>query len=264
MGEISNSIALVDEAENALRGDCVVYKVVENISYSNTRLIIQSQRFSGLSQHYFVFKKENEDWKIERVSANASDEKLARSSLSCPSNITVYFTKAANYNYYGVKTKSLTFSTYLTNVLPQEWIISYYGSYPQYGYASALASKMYGWYCTVNPKFDYDPYFADVKDDSSDQNFLYNSRSSLASVYRNYLDSVLSYIDRLAMVESSTNSIFEVHYYASSGTQYSGKMNAAECLSKAKNGETYSAILHYYYDYSTYIGTSKQISIVSY
>lgn len=72
------------------------------------------------------------------------------------------------------------------------------------------------------------------------------------------------YIDRLAMLNRDTGDIFEVHYNATEGSQYSGQMSASGCLEMAKNGDTYDKILRYYYDYSTYIGTSNKISITQY
>ena len=247
--------------EKEMFSDVLVFRVRENIIYSANDLKMNS----GINEHNYVLIKEDGEWKIYRISGvENTNTKSRASAISCPSEITVYFTKSTNYNYYGVRTKTLPFSTYLNNVLPEEWYISYFHSYPAYGYAGALASKMYAWYYTENPKWDFEPYYADVKDNSSDQNFLYNSRAALSSNYRTYEDTVLMYIDRLAILNGGTDDIFEIHYHATDGTQYSGQMSQSGCLSMAMNGDSYDTILRYYYDYSTYIGTSNRINITNY
>ena len=125
-----------------------------------------------------------------------------------------------------------------------------------------MASKMYGWYYSVNPKWNYAPYYADVKDSSVDQNYLYGSYSDLASNYQDYVDSAISDLQGVAMVNYNS-SLFEVHYHATSGSYHSGQMSASGALSKAKDGSTYKTILHYYYDSSTYSGNNA-VKFISY
>lgn len=170
---------------------------------------------------------------------------------SDPASITVYFTKTANRNNYGVNTKKLNWTTYLKNVIPGEWTVSRYASYPSYLEAGTMASKMYAWYCIENPKWDYSPFYADVKDNTSDQNFLYNAYDSMASRYRGYVDEVISYVRNVAMCNDD-GELFEVHYLANSGTQYSGWLNEEKAYSLAKDGYSTFQILSYFYSYSEF------------
>ncbi len=185
---------------------------------------------------------------------------LAASPTSDPTSITVYFTKSANSNYYGVSYKLLDWTTYLKNVIPQEWIVSYYGSYPAYLQAGAMASKMYAWWYINHPKWNYAPYYSNVKDNSEDQNFLYNAYSSMSSTYRGYEDEVISLLNNFAMCRND-GVMFEVHYHATQGTQHSGTMSASGALSLAQSGNSMYDILSYYYSYSQYTGTDKYITL---
>lgn len=185
---------------------------------------------------------------------------LANPPTSNPTSITVYFTKSANSSYYGVPYKSLDWATYLKNVIPQEWVVSYYSSYPAYLRAGAMASKMYAWWYKNHPKWNYAPYYSNVKDSSSDQNFLYNAYSSMSSTYRGYEDAVLTLINNWAMCNND-GVMFEVHYHATQGTQYSGTLSASGALSLATSGYSMYGILDYYYSYSPYTGTNKYITI---
>lgn len=178
-------------------------------------------------------------------------------SLNCPAAITVYFTKSGNYGNYKAPRAGINFTTYLKNVIPKELTVSHYKKYPSYLKAGAMACKMYGWYYATYPKWNFSPYYACVKDNSSDQNYYYNAYSSLNSTYRGYVDRTLKSINNKAMVVSGTNSIFEVHYHASKGTKHSGMLNQAEALKMAKSGKTYPEILHYYYDCSSYTNNKK-------
>lgn len=247
----------------------------------------------GISYKIYVLAFENSQWKIMRVSTPDisiikdseegfntineekasieqqknmkvmnSNSEVSLLSLSYPSTITVYFTKSTNINHFGSTSYTLGFSHYLKNVIPNEWTVSYYGSYPAYLRAGTMASKMYAWYYSVNPKWNYAPYYADVKDNSSDQNYLYGSYSDLASYYQDYVDSAISDVQGIAMVNYNS-ALFEVHYHATSGSYHSGQMSASGALSKAKEGSTYKAILHYYYDSSTYSG-NEVVKFISY
>lgn len=176
-----------------------------------------------------------------------------------PTTITVYLTKSVNKNYYGTDTKKIGWTTYLRNVVPNEWTVSYYGNYPAYLQVGTMACKMYAWYYILYPKWNFAPYNANVMDTGdSDQNFVYNSYSSLASVYRNYMDEVMAYVKNTAML-SNNKEFFEVHYHATNGTQHSGTMSAAGALSLAKNNYSMYQILRYYYDYSSFIGSSRYV-----
>ena len=250
--------------EKKLFEDVAVYRVVENITYKEKSKRDTCELKNGINTNYFVLVKQNDIWYIYRISAAEGGQAKATNSLSCPSTTTIYFTKSANYNHYGQFYKSLNFNTYLKNVLPNEWYVSYYNGYPAYGRAGAMASKMYAWYYTKHPKWNYAPYYSCMFDSDSDQNFLYSAYSDMGSPYQGYEDTVLSFISSRAMVKASNESIFEVHYYANSGGYHSGAMNATECLSKAQSGDGYKTILHYYYDQSPYTGTSTNCKIVTY
>ena len=259
---IEKTECVVPEKEQGQFEDAVIYRVTEDVTYKENARQNTYALISGVATHDYVIVLENGNWRLYRVSAHNGVS--GNRSLVEPIETFIYFTKSANISFYGSGSSGIYFYDYLKDVLPKEWYISHYVSYPHYGYASAMASKMYAWYCTENPKWDYYPYYACMKDNSSDQNYLINSYSNLATNYRNAEDAVLSYISNLAMVKSSDGSVFEVHYNASSGSYHSGTMSASGCLSKAQSGDLYDTILHYYYDNSTYVGTSNTASIVTY
>lgn len=252
----------VPEKNDSKFEDAVVYRVTENVIYKENHGRNTYDLISGETTKDFVFVLENGEWKIERISDANFGAKS--SNLSEPIETFIYFTKAGNIAFYGNGTSGIYFDNYLKDVLPNEWYISYYSSYPQYGYASAMASKMYAWYYTVHPKWDFDPYYACMKDNSSDQNYLIWSHDNLSSTYKTAEDNVLSFISGKAMVSSNNNTVFEVHYHATSGSYHSGQMSASGCLSLAQSGQTYANILHYYYDNSSYIGNSNTANIVTY
>ena len=170
------------------------------------------------------FGTDHEKAKMEELKAKTHNSISKSSNIvpeslpsSDPTSITVYFTKSANINYYGVSSKSINWTTYLKNVIPQEWTVSYYGSYPAYLDAGSMASKMYAWWYHDHAKWDYAPYYSNVKDNSSDQNFLYNAYSNLSSTYRSYVNDVISLLVDWAMCNND-EVMFEVHYNATQGT----------------------------------------------
>lgn len=126
-----------------------------------------------------------------------------------------------------------------------------------------MACKMYGWYYAVHPKYNYAPYYANVKDNSQDQNFYYNSYDSMNSKYKNYETKALNTIKNKAIIAVNTGNVFEVHYHANQGTKHSGTLNQADALDLAKQGKSYIQILHYYYDYTSYTKQGK-IKLQSY
>lgn len=222
-----------------------------------------------------VLVKENGTWRILRVSVpdistiieanegfhsdaemeSAAEQERAMQGMTrlgpitMPSKITVYFTKTNNISSWGGRQSyNVPFADYVKDVGANEWTSSWYSQYPAYLRAGMMASKMYGWYATIHPKWNYAPYYADVKDDTSDQQYVHNSNNS-------YTRSAWNDIANVAMV-SNVGNVFEVHYRANSGAQYSGTMNAAGALEKARSGQSYTQILHYYYDNSPYSGGS--------
>lgn len=275
--------------------DVIVAYAEMNIQYKGDYdyIINDYAQNDGIYYRNYVLVKEEGKWNILRVSApnikaiadngegfNTTDEMMAmykqeeqssigserlssRAALSCPTSTTIYFTKSGNYGTHMGPSASIGFQTYLKNVIPNEWIVDHYGSYPAYLRAGAMGTKMYAWYYTVYPKWNFSPYYACMKDDSSDQNYNYSSYNALNSTHRGYVDSALNDISNKAMVVSGTSNIFEVHYHATEGSKHSGQMSASGCLSKAKAGDSYETILHYYYDNSTYTG-SKAMTVTTY
>lgn len=165
----------------------------------------------------------------------------------CPTNIRVCFTKQENISCYGKTGAVIEFQTYLKNVIPCEWYVSYYEKYPSYLQAGAMASKMYAWYCTIRPMFSNSPYSADVDDSSESQNFLYNAYTSLSQEkYRTYVDYSLGFCSHLAMVTEKTERIFCVQYRSASGTIHSGVLNQQGAYEMARNGSSALEILQEY------------------
>lgn len=227
------------------------------VSTPNIKVIVDNGEGFATTNEVEIMQKQEEQALV------GNEMLLSRSALSCPISTTIYFTKSGNYGTHMGPRASIGFQTYLKNVIPNEWTVSYYGTYPAYLRAGAMGCKMYAWYYTIYPKWNFSPYYACMKDNSEDQNYNYSSYNELNSTYRGYIDSTLNDISDKAMVVSGTNNIFEVHYHATSGSYHSGQMSASGCLSKAKAGDSYETILHYYYDCSTYT-SGKSMSITAY
>lgn len=231
------------------------------VSTPDLKTIVDAgESFDCSSEHEELMEQENhkfallEDSLIRSVAAPDAD----------PTEITVYFKKTANKNHYGVAKKTLDWNTYLKNVIPNEWYVSYYDLYPEYLRAGTMASKMYAWWYIVHPKWNFSPYFADVMDNSNDQNFLYSAYDDLEfNMYRDDVDEVISWVRNVAMCDDEGN-LFEVHYHATDGTQHSGQMSASGALTLAKNGNSAFSILSYYYNYSSYIGENHEIRLWGY
>ncbi len=94
--------------------DVAVYRVVENIEYKNKIKRDTCELNEGINTDDFVMVQQDGSWYIYRVSAaNIEQNDKASASLSCPTSIKVYLTKTANYNHYGVRTKTINFNTLL-------------------------------------------------------------------------------------------------------------------------------------------------------
>lgn len=253
------------------------YRVKEEVIYDESIYSGPETITSGEYSFDYIFARQDGKFGLYRVSVSDTTENditdLESSdrnnqntrSLSCPSTTTIYFTKQANISYWGYQSYTMSFQNmYLKNVLPNEWIISYY-SLTAYAKASAIASKTYAWYYTIHPKWMFAPYYACMFDDDSDQHYLCSAYSNLnSSTYQGYVDSALSFASNRVMVINGTNNILETHYYQNTGSYHSGAMNATECLAKAQAGDPYYTILHYYYDNSPYTGTSNAMGIAIY
>jgi len=238
--------------------ETLFYDVELEITYNQTsretcRLI------PGYNKTLFSFVKENNQWKIYCIS-DRNEQDRGNMSLTCPSATVIYFTKPDNLAHWNVTTKNLPWNDYLKNVLHEEWYISLYNN-SSYAFASSMASKMYAWYYTIHPKWNFSPYYACMKDNSQDQNYLYSSYNSLSQFYKTAIDNALSTISNQAMT-TSNGTLFEVHYDADSHLAHTGYMCASECYTKAQDGCTAFEILSYYYSYSPY--NSGQIQIGTY
>lgn len=248
--------------------DVVVYKVIENIEFQKDIERDTCALKEGKNICNFVLVKMNEKWYIYRVSAAEENEiresRLAR-SLSTPYSTVIYFTKSENVGHWGYVSKALDFDDeYLRNCLPKEWYISNFSN-TAYAYAGTLASKTYAWYFTEHPKWYVSPYYSCMKDDSSDQNYLYSAYNDMErDIYRNREDNALAFAANKVLVKEGTDNVLEVHYHKNEGTQHSGKLNQTECWTKANAGESYEDILHYYYDYSIYSGVNSAMEIRTY
>ena len=253
----------IPESERPEFDDAIAYRVKEKIHFKKVPERKTYKLLSGEQINDYILVLKEGKWSIFRVSEDASS-KSAKAGLSTPIETFIYFTKSGNTSFYGNGTSGIYFDDYLKDVIPNEWIVSYFSSYPHYGYAGVLASKMYAWYNTVYPKWNYSPYYACMKDNSEDQNYLIFSYSNMQSQYRTMQDSIVSFISNRAIVKSSNNSIFDIHYHATSGGYHTGTMSASGCLSKAQAGDLYTTILHYYYDKSPYIGTTNNANVITY
>lgn len=209
----------------------------------------------GVRSRVYVIGKENGEDKLIRIIGSQTDEvstMSARALLYAPGGVTIYFTKSANRSYHGTTRATIDFTTYLKNVIPNEWYVSYYSSAPAYLEAGAMASKMYAWYYTLQPKWNFAPYYADMVDSSDDQNYLATSYSSLNSTYSSYVDAALSTISGEAIVNATgggEENIFATYYNSGSGSYHGGTMGATKALSLAQEGYSYKNILRYFYDY---------------
>lgn len=243
---------------------------IQRISTPDFVTIIDAgEGFNTITERQQMQRQESR--KEEHLSV-ISEEKISQIGVASPNatptadptEVTVYFTKQKNKDYHKKARESLEFETYLKNVLPIEWTISWHEYYPAYLQAGTMASKMYAWWYNIHPKWNFSPYYSDVLDSSKDQNYLYSAYDDLGlKKYQGFVDEVLDYVRNIAMCDNE-GEMFEVHYNATQGTQYSGQMSASGALSLAKEGYSMAQILHYYYDYSTYIGSDHRIGFFGY
>lgn len=224
---------------------------------SNILTPIISQIYEEGVAFYSRAEQEEMNWQIQASKMAVNDFSVKESAATAstpwytaPQNITVYFTKNENIQHFGKTTASIDFHEYIKNVVPEEWIVSYYGQYPTYLQAGVMACKMFGWYHTVYPAYQFAPYYADVKDNGDSQNFLYNSYSKMLSKYQGYLNNAMNFARNLVMVTEKTNELFLVQYRSDSGSIHSGYLNQAEALELAKQGMGAVEILN------TYLGST--------
>lgn len=238
--------------------------VVEIITASN-------EGFSTTSEAEFEQKQIEKSTvsdlsKIETLDNVSNDDTIETMSTSYSeySQTCIYFTKEANKNYYNAVRANVSFDGYCRNVLSKEFSVSYYGSYPEYLKAAAVAVKSYSYYYTTNPKWSFSPYYANMVDDTRDQDFQYNYYSTICSTdtYKTYCKEAYAYAKARLMVVKSTEKIFETHYNANGGGYHSGILSQNGILTLAKEGYTCGKMLKYYYDNSEYTG-NKEITLIS-
>lgn len=225
---------------------------IERVATPCLQYIYENNEQFGNSQEYLAQSEQMSRLVLPISNATVLNEgtMLAASALIAPSTITVYFTKDGNANYHGCSRATLDFNTYLRCTIHEEWVVARYASYPAYLQAGVMASKMYAWYNTVNPKRNYAPYYACVLDNSMDQNYWYNSVNDLnaqGSHYVTYLDNALNYASTLALVTEDSESIFETEYRTAEGNIHSGIMNQEGAWALAQQGYSCLQILQEYY-----------------
>ena len=125
------------------------------------------------------------------------------------STVKVKMTKSANISYYGTNgAVSIGMNTYIKNVIPKEIEISTYGV--EAIKAQIICSKQYAvWYTKYQHKYSGLGY--DLRDDSRDQNYVYNAYSNMDQVYRQKLDGCYSSVYRVH-VHKSNGQMFCTHY----------------------------------------------------
>ena len=189
------------------------------------------------------------DLKAEKGLITANDTKITTNNEQIrPSSITVYFTHSSNINYWGDVRAAVPLYDYVQDVLPNEWE----GLWPSESLkAGALACKMYGWYHVYHPKWNYSPYYADVKDNTDDQQYFVNSR------YPSTTQAINS-VGRIGICRNDGN-IFETHHFDGSyseGGYHSGYMWqwGTKYWADSPRNRDYDYMVHYYYDYSPSLG----------
>ncbi|GAB4274040.1 SpoIID/LytB domain-containing protein [Thermincola ferriacetica] len=186
-----------------------------------------------------------------------------------PDHVTVYFTKSANRTAWNNQVRAdVPLWDYCRDVLPNEWVASWYTSYANAVRAGALAVKGYGWYHYYHPKWNYSPYYADVKDNTDDQTYLYNSRKDGSDKAINDVGGIGIDTPYKTSTGTIAYKLFETQYLqgtdGSPGTQYSGKISIYGTKYWAAKGKDYAYMVHYYYDYSDKTGYNYQARLFTY
>ncbi len=221
--------------------------------------------FNGINYRLIILGKEFEQWYILEMS-DAPIESLLSLGLGFGNNSerTALQTKSKLMNLSGYttysdhtrpsiirvyreslkKVESVDFYEYCKNVLPNEWISSWYTSYPDAVRAGAEAVKMYGWYHVYHPKWS--SLGADVKDTTSDQVYKPGTATDNTTQAINDVGGI--------GLQNSSGYVFESQYYAgtsgSAGTKNSGKMTQYGTVYLDDHGYTWKEMCNYYYDYS--------------
>lgn len=163
-----------------------------------------------------------------------------------PDSVLVYFTKSQNRSDWGgVVRADVPLWDYCRDVLPNEWVASWYSTAPTAVRAGALVTKMYGWYHTYHPKRMYSPYYSDVLDNTYDQEYDCGSHQSGT-------DSAISDVGGIGIDSWDTHQLFETQYRAGTydGDNYAHSGYVSQYGTKywADQGKGYTFMIHYYYD----------------
>lgn len=172
-----------------------------------------------------------------------------------PSWIDVYLTGkySQNTNYYKCSgcVRDVDFYHYQTDVLPNEWVVTWLSRALQSG---ALCVKMYGWYAVKDPL--HDDLNADIRDDTYDQ--VYKIGTSYSTT-----NSAIDAMGGIGLHRKDNSNLFLTRYKAGTpglkGTMYSGIVEQEGTQVLAKEGKYVYEILGYYYNNSSYVGGSGKI-----
>lgn len=176
----------------------------------------------------------------------------AASDHDIPQNISVYMTSPINKTAHGCSSdcvRAVYFkTTYINNVLPNEWGINWHENSLKTG---AMAVKMYGWYGVYYPLAS--AVGAHVYDNINSQ--VYKSGSATAKTTKAVED-----VSGVGMHRKDNKALFLTEFAAgienSPGTQSSGKISQWGSKYWADKGELPYWILGYYYNGSSKVGGS--------
>mgnify|MGYP003623277745 CR=1 FL=1 len=155
--------------------------------------------------------------------------------------------------YYNSKTNTVARSTYIKDVIPNEWTIS--SADPASLDCAIVIIQQYAtWNTLVYDK--YPNYTYDLKASSGEQNYVAGSYSSLASKYQTKIDTAYTNTQRYYMLNSSGN-LFESQYkqgVKSSAGKAGGEVKQLGCDYLATNSSykyNWKQMCSYYYDNSS-------------
>lgn len=165
-----------------------------------------------------------------------------------PSMILVRMTKNTNLVWYGCNRECIigvNFTTYIRNVLPNEWSDS---NFPFESLkAGAMAVKHFGWFRVLNPKYPGQGF--DAYDDTRDQTYI-------AGTAKTWANSAIDAVAGIGMYRTNSRDIFQSQYVRGNcicdGGKSTGVVQQLGSWYQARDkGMNYVNILRYYYDYAT-------------
>ena len=215
----------------------------------NTKVSKESEFYmNGITKHTFVFTNTGDNLKIETIyfqglannlfpkpyiNNSGSDINATSALKSLPNTIKLYDTSKSQL-------KTLSFSTYLKDVMPNE----IYVSWPTEALkANILAAKTYAWYNILYPRKPATDYNAHVTDNY--QNYQHYKEGSNHATTNQLVDD----LSKTAMIRG--DGPFDAQYRAGTsgnkGTQSGNVLSQNGTVVLAKEGKTYIQILKYYY-----------------